>query len=316
MSRRSHLFLASVAVAAALGVPTVALAQSGGVPPELERGFSPVRIGERAESPAEREARRRGEQLGRLLFVRIDLDVEGVPAREVVRQLSAALDVSIVGLWARGERFDGLDPETPVTLQLKQAIGLDALEAVAAAIVPIDDEVVTWQFHGSGIEIGSKDRLGRRAAIVRRTYDANELVIQVPNFRLIGRESYNPAPRRPTPTPAEREYLKRGGDPEADPEVPSNFEGSDEKGVVRFTIEQMAAEFGMTLRESVEPDVWENGDSRMIFRDGLLIVVAPDYVHRIIGGYPYPIVVPPDAAADVTAPRADQPVAQPSRPRG
>lgn len=276
--------------ASALGLATVL------VPPAA--AAKNVAVGaSAAAAPGHHDRRLRAEQLGRLLHYRMDVDITDIAARDVLPFLAKRLDVPITIHWDRGERRPGIDPDSPITIRLKDATGLEILEAVLARCDSIDGDEITWQFRHEGVEVGTKTWLSRPSARVRRFIPIGDLAMQVPDWRapdfewmLVGGATFDD-----DGSPIGRE---RGpSDPEGRRGTPRFPDVGD-----RFTLEEMAPILIEDLQAVIEPELWAERRATMAHRDGVLIVLAPDFVHRQIAGYPFPAIRP----TSVRAPEGDR----------
>ncbi|MHC4948191.1 MAG: hypothetical protein ACYTG1_08005 [Planctomycetota bacterium] len=250
----------------------------------------------RAAMSARQAVRERGERrarmLGRLLYLPVTRRLEDVPAREAFELLAQDLGVPIVGRYLDDRSGHGIDPDLLVFIDGGGRSGLDVLADLLDQCEGLDP--CAWQMRGGFIEVGTKRRLARHAET--RIYHIRDMLLKPAYFAKLG---------------------GRG-----------EFE-------IRKRPEQLAAEIIATIAHTVEPEAWEPaldddpferpssapgggaGGARaaaaarddplklsgrwasLSYFDGTLIVRAPDFVHRQIGGYPEPIV--PDEALAVPA---------------
>ena len=253
------------------------------------------------------------EQVGRLLFSKVTLEFEEVTLREALRALRGELGLNMVVFLAdpsgKVER-PGFDGEQVVSLSLRDVDGRAALEALTS----IAGEEVTWQIHNGMIEVGPRAHLARADARETRVYDTTDLAIDPPDWRydkrtgnaieiqrrnsdeVIGElvkmivthcepDAFLPAPatrideetgrvvpRQHTTPPASGGDKKRSAGARANPNTDATANFNPE-----------------------EAQVFVKGRWASIqVKDNNLAVLAPDFVHRAIDGYPAPI--PPPAA--------------------
>ena len=253
------------------------------VPSSLAQVSSP-------RSPAGRDSDKASEQARRAAFVdRAERtpspEMKGpMPLRQAVDRLSVACDVQIDGLWTG--RFDpGLDPDRQVDLRSRP--GASCMEALENLLQQIDDggEPVLWQATRFGLEIGPRSTLWRPRAIETRTYEVKDLLLRAPSFRSTGVPQVGGA---------------AGGSPGGGAGGGGSGSGSGSGsgggaggGAAGGNVEDPAAGERRTLRteelvdliqRSVEPEAWQpaGGPCSIAARDGVLVIRAPDFVHRRI----------------------------------
>ncbi len=287
--------------------------------------------GQASPSPDEYRAR----IAGVLLYTNLTVSFDDVPARDALRQFRDALDLNMIPLYARQDEegntvSPGIDPEHGITLHAENLPALTILKMILLQCEEHED--VTWQIRDAGfMEVGPKSRLNRGSAIEVRTYDVSDLLgmARLLDYRDTGSDApavgfsgfgtpydlYDPrtmisddgrivwpvgvhrprtravhsiphAPQRPQATPPRR------------PTDPRDAMPRDRRH---------AEEDLLTLiRSTIEPTLWEHHGGNVaharIHRDHL-VVRAPDYVHRQLGGYPNPVV--PDREPE--APDNEQP---------
>jgi hypothetical protein len=243
----------------------------------LAREAQPVRIRRPAPRPAERD---RAELLGRLLMLEISVDVEAAPAREVLTLVARHAGINMVARW-RTDRVAGMDPLTPITLRLDRVDPLSAIEAIVAQCAADIDQRCSWQLADGWIDVGPVSWLIRPSARFLRTHDVGSIIIDVPNFGAAG-----------------------GGDRVRD--------SNGRRPGARRTPAEGAADLMKLIRAVIEPEAWRanggEGAAMRWFRSAL-IIDAPDYIHRQIGGYPFRPIAPslapepdvPAAASDGNA---------------
>jgi hypothetical protein len=202
-----------------------------------------------------------------------------VPLRAALDRIAAACDVEIAGLWT-GRVEPGLDPERMVRLSLRP--GASCMEAMERLLHEVDDgaEPVLWQTTRFGVEAGPRAALWRPRAIETRTYEVKDLLLRVPAFRSTG-----------VPQPGSVGGGQGGGSGGG---AGGGGQGGGEGGGAQGgNVEDPAANERRQLRtdelieliqRSVEPEAWPamGGPCSIAARDGVLIIRAPDFVHRRI----------------------------------
>ena len=235
-----------------------------------------------------------------LLYTELAVDFNETPAREVFEYLKTALDINLIVRYSDDPIGHGIDAETPISLSAEKMRAFEVLDLVLEQCATV--EACTWQLRGSFVEVGTKERLSAQTAREIRAYSIDDLLFEAPrftdsmslrlddafyspwyggsfggnfggNFGGYGSGGYggsiNPLATRPT--------------------------GAEER-------EQKAQALIELIVEVVEPTAWaRNGGqwATIRYREGALIVRAPDYIQRQINGYP-------------RVPRPPQPEAKPA----
>lgn len=188
--------------------------------------------------------------------------------RDALREISRSSGVPIEGLWKTGDGADALDPERVVELQIPAASCAEALDAISDAL-STDGEPVRWQRCRSGVEFGRRPRLWRSSALSVRAYDVRDLLLRKPAFIATG-----------VPTPAAGGGGTGGG---------TGGGGNGGSGIVvdpNAAIEQAAKRDDLItlIQLTIEPEAWQSagGPCTLVPHDGLIVVRAPDFVHRQI----------------------------------
>lgn len=229
--------------------------------------------------------------LGILLYSDITVSYEDSPAREVFKHLAAELEINIIVRYSDDRRSPGLgiDPDAPITLSVEKTPALTVLELVLEQCE--DLEPATWQFRRGFLEVGTLDRLSIRAAREVRVYPIDDLLYDAPRFTGapsldlvdVYRQGYLPYGLAPG----------RGTGGTFTPGGPGGTGSGNPYGQSPKAAKQAKAqEIIEAIITQIEPAAWvSNGGEYATIKyfDGALIVRAPDYIHRQIGGYPKPI---------------------------
>lgn len=243
---------------------------------------------------------------GALVLTRVDVELDAARLSAALKALGRAARVNVLALYRTRSDGAGLDGTAPVTLSLENVTAQEALEAILAAATGMVDS--TWQIRGNLVECGPKLMLAEASRRETRVYDIADVRFEAPYY----------APSGPA-------------DPNADRH--------------RRLPKEISADFARLIMNNVEPDAWREPDpqpgaaptpssnldgegrneifvrgqwaSLHLKGDTLLVVNAPDFIHRQIGGMGK--LVPPVAASelpDTTAPEAPAKSARPpsSRP--
>jgi hypothetical protein len=218
-----------------------------------------------------------------LLFGDLTVALEKTPARDVFKSLGSELGITIIGRYSDDRLGYGIDPQTPITFFGDQLLPLDVLESVLEQC-SIDEEC-TWQTRKGYLEVGTKERLSVPGAREIRLYPVDELIFEVPQFTdapslrlghaLRGayggyRGRYGGATFERGGYGGPRRYSRQnhGG-------------GARNQGRIDSLIE--------LVTETIEPEAWKRHGGQWAtirYHDGALIVNAPPYIHRQIGGTP------------------------------
>jgi hypothetical protein len=273
-----------------------------------------------AQRSAEKRPSRRVAMLQALAFRELDVDFDATHARDAFEFIRTALGVNLVVREIDDASGFGIDPHTPITLKGEKMVAVDVLELVIEQCsVDLD---CTWQLRGSFIEVGPKERLGQEAAQELRVYPIDELLFEAPRYenaptvgfnygypgwiggydsdastrgayRFVGPYGYGPA-------------LRTGGGfgPAAVGTGAGAAYGDDASINSDAAKSERAEALIETIVTLVEPDAWtRNGGAlaTITYQDGTLVVRAPDFIQRQLGGYG-PIPPPDDTPAPPTAP--------------
>jgi len=193
-----------------------------------------------------------------------------LPLKEALDRIAEASGVEIRGLWL-GRTDPGMDPAMPIQTDMPpQASCLDLLERILDEASPSGDPA-WWQTTRLGIEVGLRPALLRPRAMETRVHDVKDLLIRVPNFRSTG------VPQAPNPGQGAGN-AGGGGQGQAGGQGAVTEDGTRPSRVER--VEDLIA----VIQRTVEPDVREpaGGPCTIAPRDGLLVIRAPDFVHRLI----------------------------------
>lgn len=217
----------------------------------------------------------RAETYGRLVNTSVEANFTQTPMRNVVEYFAAVGNIDILATWAEDEFGDGFDPEANVSLQLKNKVPLiDALELVMAQVNDADS---TWVLGEGYVKIGPKDLLNQDKYVV--IYPVRELLFVAPRF--------DNAPQLDL-----QSVLSSSDTGEINQNI-FDDENEDDQGI-RVPEGEQAEELIDIITSIVDTYQWEinggDGGSIRYFR-GNLIINAADYLHRQVGGYPFPAAI-------------------------
>ncbi len=241
--------------------------------------------------------------LGALLYTDLTVDFKDRPAKEAIQFIADALGVPLVARYSSDRAGTGLDPDASITFKAEGKPALTVLEMVLEQAGGGD--ATTWQLREGFIEVGTKERLRVASARELRMYPVKDLLFEAPLFDNAPDFNLNSAIQQGSNGSQGGGGGGNGGggggfgggggggfggggggggsggggqifgDPGDAPEMPSEAEKAQK--LVDLII------------ETVEPDEWidNGGESSIKYYQGVLVVRAPDYVHRALAGYPF-----------------------------
>ncbi|MBT4529616.1 MAG: hypothetical protein HOC27_00285 [Phycisphaerae bacterium] len=190
--------------------------------------------------------------LGKLVYSDLSIDAEKMPAKNVIDSFKKDLDILMNVHW-KTDTNDGLDPDTPITLKLTDKPALTIIEQVLEQMS--ENQSATWQLRHGVLEVGLKLPLAVRTSQLE-TYYIRDLLFKIHNFTA--------------------------------PEL-GTFDGNGEGGVEDdpTSEEEEVEKIINMITKFVEPELWEqnNGPCSITNYKNTLLIKAPDFVHRQIGGY-------------------------------
>ncbi|HZW08308.1 MAG TPA: hypothetical protein VFF69_00255 [Phycisphaerales bacterium] len=255
---------------AVVGAATLGVLVCGGFAASASAQAAPASAG-LAASPAQLKR----ENLSKLLRQVPDVNFQDHRLEDVIRFVREITGAEIEPLWVGEQNAEGLNPDALVTLQVKRVSALKLLEMVLEKVE--DDTAVysggnSWQMTDWGtLEVGPKNLLARHMRL--EVYPINDLLWEIPN--------YTEAPE----IDLQSVLQSSGGGGGAQ----SPFQQNQQQDVERRTIAERAEEVVDIIEALVEPEQWLSGGGTASIRyfQGNLLVRAPDFVHRQLGGYPW-----------------------------
>lgn len=207
----------------------------------------------------------------------ITIEFNDTRLEDALRFVTDVTGADIEPMWLDDRSTSGLNKDTTLTFSVKNATALDVLDRILEKI-PLDELGLgggAWQMSSTGaFQIGPKDRLNRFKRV--EIYPIRDLLIDLPD--------YTNAPSFDLNT-----VLQQGGGQGGGGGGQSPFEENDQE-LERRTLEERANELVDILTQLVESEQWVqnggDGGTMRVWRDSL-IVNAPDYMHRGLGGYSY-----------------------------
>jgi hypothetical protein len=198
------------------------------------------------------------------------VSLEGLTASDAMEWLENTADIEVLVNWNRMFEEEGISGDTEVLVagkNLTVEVAMDMILKQVAIDAPLMWEVTPWY-----IRVITKKQAN--ANPVLRVYPIGDLLINVPNF--------TNAPDFDLQSISQSGAGGGGGGSSS-----SLFDDEDEDEDDEATRTNRAEEIADLIRQSVEPDIWRaNGGlySVITVYQANLIIRAPDYVHKQIGG--------------------------------
>ncbi len=270
---------------------------------------------ERVAQSAEQSAsapRSKAALLGILLNTEISVAFNAVPTREAFEYVATVLGAPLTVRYSDDKTGSGIDPEAEITLTLSATQALQVIEQMLELVT--SDGPCTWQLRQGFIEVGSKERLCSGPALELKMYSVRDLLFEVPYYDNAPNFSMSAAVNQGGGGGGGGGGQGGGGggggfgggggggmggggggsggggggggglpfgDPQGEPE--------------RTPIIERAENLVDLILSTCEPDQWEDnggGPATIRYFEGVLIVRAPDFVHRSINGYPFAPAAP------------------------
>lgn len=236
-----------------------------------------------------------------LLYTDISVQFDDTPARDAIEYLQTVLGINIVGRYLDDRAGHGLDPEAGINLDAENQPALTVLERVLEQASEYDE--TSWQLREGFVEVGTKDRLASPASRQIRYYPIRDLLFEIPRFDNAPEFDLNQAIDQGGQGGGGGGGRGGGGGGGA------GGGGGGGGGIFgqpgqeedQMSEEERAQQIIDLIVETVEPNAWQTmgGDWATIrYYHGQLIIRAPDFVHRQIGGYPYALTARSSAQAD------------------
>ena len=228
-----------------------------------------------------------------LLHTEISIDFDETPAKDALKYIQQVVGVQMVSRWLTEKNSTGMDPEELITIKLQRVCALDALETVLAQIST--EQACTWQLRGGFLEVGTKDNLSRRGTRKIKLYPIKDLLYEVPYFD--NAPNFN--------IDAAFNQGGGGGGGNGGGGGGGGFSGGGVGGgggggggggslfgnggesPERATDAAKGKRLIELIKSLVEPEAWENDWASIDYTHECLVVRAPDYVHRALGGYSF-----------------------------
>ena len=216
-----------------------------------------------------------------LLHTEISIDFDETPAKDALKYIQQVVGVQMVSRWLTEKNSTGMDPEELITIKLQRVCALDALETVLAQIST--EQACTWQLRGGFLEVGTKDNLSRRGTRKIKLYPIKDLLYEVPYFDNAPNFNIDAAFNQGGGGGGGVGGGGVGGGGVGGGSLFGNGGESPE----RATDAAKGKRLIELIKSLVEPEAWENDWASIDYTHECLVVRAPDYVHRALGGYSF-----------------------------
>lgn len=257
--RVNKVGMAVLGLAAAWGSPGAALAQAP--------------IGAAAIAPSPTQLKR--DNLSKMMREMPDVSFEDHRLEDVLQFIKEITGADLEPIWADDKTPEGLNKDTTITLSAKRISALRLLELVlekSALELGAYSGGNGWQMTDWGsIECGPKELLSRHSRL--EVYPIQDMLWEIPN--------YKDAPEIDLQSVLQSSQGGGGGQ--------SPFQTNNQQDIQRRTTDERAQDIIDIIQQLVEPESWLTGGGTATIRyfQGNLLVKAPDYVHRELGGYPW-----------------------------
>lgn len=238
---------------------------------------------------------------GALTYTRLDVDIDGATLQQALMAVARAARVNIVGTFKAGNTLSGLDRLAPVYLSLHDVTAIEAIEQILASTSGMID--ATWQIRGTIVECGPKSMLAEPSRRVVRVHDITDIRFEVPMFAPPAAAQANPGlNRRRSPKEICADLARlvmHSVEPQAWEEPPPSDEPAGNSPATPPMTPTTPSAPAVPSRNldgyMSRNDIYVNGKwASMHFRDDrTLVVTAPDFIHRQLGGYGELIPPPP-----------------------
>ncbi len=241
-----------------------------------------------------------GAILWALLNAEISIDFDETPAKEAIDYIQKAVGFQMMARWRSDKNLSGMDPETPITMKFPRVNALTALEGILEELSAEGE--CTWQLRRGFLEVGTKENLSRPAARRTKLYPIDDLLYETPYF--------NNAPNFNIDAALNQGSNSGGGGGGGGAGGGGGMGGGGGFGgggggsggggggggslfgpagasPERTERETLARNLIELIKLTVEPEAWAADWAFIDYTQDCLVVRAPDYVHRALGGYSF-----------------------------
>ncbi len=242
--------------------------------------------------------------LSTLLYTDVSVQFNETPLRDVMKYLETVLGINLSPRYSddRNANGEGMDPDAPITLNVENMPALTVIEMVLSQLDTSDSAAsATWQLRDGYVEIGTKDRLSAPGAREIRYYPIRDLLFEPPMFENAPELDLESALNQAQNSGSGSGGSGSGGGFGGGGGGGGGGSGGGGGGAIfgepgedpeRISEAERAQQIMDLITETVEPDAWDvaGGDTATIrYYQGTLIIRAPDFIQRQIGGYPFAV---------------------------
>ncbi len=236
----------------------------------------------------------------------LTIEFQGERLEDVVTFFKDFAGVEIEAMWL-DEGDTGLDRDAEVSLNVRNATALNALERILSKVGDEDFDAATWQLGEFGeLQIGPRSRLNAKKVL--KVYPIQDLILTIPNFANV--------PDLDIDSVLNQGNNQGGGGGGGGNQGSIFEEDENDDGPFGNLDEEEALKIIEIIETFVEPEQWQatGGDGGTIrYWKGNLLVRAPDYIHRQLNGYEFlPNGYRPFQPPRSQRPRAERDAAAPS----
>ncbi len=199
-----------------------------------------------------------------------DIEIRNAPARDVLKWWSQSTGIPLVVHWNK-LKDAGVEPDREITIEMKHLPVYQVLELVldemSDDLVPVTYQTTQWY-----VQVLTQQQADRN--VVRRVYPVDDLLFQIPNFTNAPRLGLTEALEGSSGENSSREGIFE------------DEEDNEDELDARSSKAARGEELAQLIRDTITPHLWRahGGEySSVQYLRGMLIVVAPVYVHQKIG---------------------------------
>lgn len=234
-----------------------------------------------------------------LMHTEITIDFDETPAKEALAYIQDVLHVQMLIRWQSDKNPTGMDPAEPISLKLQRVAALTALEGVLEQLST--EESCTWQLRRGFLEVGTKSNLSRHGARETKLYPIKDLLYEVPYFDNAPNFNIDAAFNQGGGGGGGNGGGGGGGGMGGGGGFGGGGSGGGGSGgggggnlfgnagasPERETDAAKSLRLIELIKTLVEPEAWINDWAFIDYTQGCLVVRAPDFVHRALGGYDF-----------------------------
>ena len=202
---------------------------------------------------------------------------------DVIKFVAEFTGAEIDAMWQDDRNPIGLDKEQQINLKADNLSALALIERVLDKAMGDTSGTKgnTWQMsQGGDIQIGPRERLDKFLRV--EIYDINDLLMVLPDYTNAPEFDLNSVLQSGRGGGGQSPFSGSGGR--------GGGQNAGPGGTAPVPKEERAKALTDLLVGLCEPNSWvENGNepATMKYYQGMMIINAPDYVHRALDGYPY-----------------------------